>query len=317
VLEGRALPSTWYAATGSDLIADIKAANTAGGANTIVLTAPTTSPYVLTAVNNTTDGATGLPVISGGGTISGKGKKGTVTVAADNLTIVGNGDAIERGTASGTPAFRLFDVAKGASLTLQNLTLANGLASGGGVWADGGAVYNQGTLVLSGVLVQNNVAEGNYDAAGGGLWSNGSLTLENSTALQADSALGGPSGGNAFGGGLWSNGSLTLENSTALQGNSALGGPSHSRGPGGSAFGGGVYVAGGAVTLTNDSVIGNWADGYDYLGSYTGGIFIASGAAVSLDSLTLYGTNVNTTYSEARGGYVYDSQIVGTYTLRS
>jgi hypothetical protein len=41
------------------------------------------------------------------------------------------------------------------------------------------------------------------------------------------------------------------------------------------------------------------------------------GATVSLDSLTLYGTNWNTTYSEARGGYVYDSQIVGTYALRS
>ncbi len=36
----------------------------AGGSNTINLTAPTTSPYVLTAVNNTTSGANGLPVIA-------------------------------------------------------------------------------------------------------------------------------------------------------------------------------------------------------------------------------------------------------------
>src|SRR5262245_60268414 len=83
-LEARTLPSTYYAATASDLIADINAANKHGGTNTIVLTAPTTSPYVLTAVDNTTDGATGLPVIS-----SNKG---------DNLTIVGNGDTIERST---------------------------------------------------------------------------------------------------------------------------------------------------------------------------------------------------------------------------
>ncbi len=87
-LEERALPSTYYAATASELIADINAANKAGGANTIVLTAPTTSPYVLTAVNNATDGATGLPVLA---------KK-------DNLTIVCNGDTIERSTASGTPS---------------------------------------------------------------------------------------------------------------------------------------------------------------------------------------------------------------------
>jgi hypothetical protein len=71
VLEGRALPSTYTAGTASDLIADISAANKAGGANTIVLTAPTSSPYVLTAVNNSTDGPTGLPVISKKDTPSG------------------------------------------------------------------------------------------------------------------------------------------------------------------------------------------------------------------------------------------------------
>src|SRR5262249_3102531 len=92
-LEDRTLPSAFTAFTVSDLIADIKAANNAGGTNTIRLTAPTTSPYVLTAVGNSADGPTGLPVISGGG------KK----VTADNLTIVGNGDTIERTTASGTP----------------------------------------------------------------------------------------------------------------------------------------------------------------------------------------------------------------------
>src|SRR5262249_47676099 len=88
-LEERALPSNFAAATVADLIADIKAANSAGGTNTIPLTAPPASPYVLTAVDNQTDGPTGLPVISGG-------KK------PDSLTIVGNGDTIERSTASGT-----------------------------------------------------------------------------------------------------------------------------------------------------------------------------------------------------------------------
>src|SRR5262245_42417295 len=170
VLEGRALPSTYYAATAADLIADIKAANSNGGSNTIVLTAPTTSPYVLTAVDNTKDGANALPQIS---------KK-------DNLTIDGNGDTIERSTAAGTPAFRLFDVAGGGSLTLQNLTLQNGLAFGSGVAAEGGAILSQGTLVLSGVTVVNNEAQGSngapaknefqsggdgQDAAGGGIWS--------------------------------------------------------------------------------------------------------------------------------------------------
>src|SRR5579864_3994309 len=70
LLEDRAMPSSYTAASTSALIADINAANKAGGTNTITLTAPTTSPYVLTVVNNTSKGtngvgANGMPVISG------------------------------------------------------------------------------------------------------------------------------------------------------------------------------------------------------------------------------------------------------------
>src|SRR5205807_1411286 len=61
-LEDRHLPSSYTAASVSDLIADINAANLAGGSNTIALVAG--NPFSLTAVNNTTDGRTGLPVIA-------------------------------------------------------------------------------------------------------------------------------------------------------------------------------------------------------------------------------------------------------------
>ena len=70
----------------SELIADINAANTAGGSNTIVLMANTT--FDLTAVNNTTNGANGLPVI----------------VNRDTLTISGQGgDIIQRDPPPPTP----------------------------------------------------------------------------------------------------------------------------------------------------------------------------------------------------------------------
>jgi hypothetical protein len=198
-LEDRTLLSSYTALTASDLIADINAANAAGGANTITLTALTGNPYSLTAVDNTTDGATGLPVISGGGRKAG----------ADNLTILGNGDIIERSTASGTPDFRLFDVAVLASLTLQNLTLQNGYALGSGSSAEGGAIFNQGSLTLSGVTVQGNSAVGSsgadaknknenggngQDAAGGGIYSNGSLSLENGSLIQNNQTQGGSGG---------------------------------------------------------------------------------------------------------------------------
>ncbi len=60
--------------------------------NTILLNAGNSSPYVLTTVDNTTHGATGLPVI----------------IAGSDLTILGYGDTIQRSTAEGTAAFRLF-----------------------------------------------------------------------------------------------------------------------------------------------------------------------------------------------------------------
>src|SRR5262249_12217272 len=182
-LEDRTLLSGYTASTVSDLIADVSAANAAGGANTITLVAGKT--FTLTAVDNTTDGATGLPVIA----------------ATDNPTIIGNGDVIGPGTANGTPAFRLLDVAGGASLTLSGLTLQGGLAFGGGVSAEGGAIYNQGTLSLTGVTVQNNQALGSQgvsrgaaggSAAGGGVWSGGALTLQNCT-IQNNQAVGGRS----------------------------------------------------------------------------------------------------------------------------
>src|SRR5262249_48644552 len=112
VLEDRTVPSHYVtAATITDLINDINYANAHPGSHTIVL-APHKN-FAVTAVNNTRAGATRLPVLA----------------ASDNLTIIGNGDTIARSTATGPPAFRLFDVARGAALTLEDMTLANGLAT--------------------------------------------------------------------------------------------------------------------------------------------------------------------------------------------
>jgi len=313
-LECRTLLTAYAAATVAQLVADINAANKSGGSNTITLTAPTTSPCILT---NSADGANGLPVIS----------------RKDNLTIVGNGDTIERSTAAGTPAFRLFDVAKGASLTLENLTLQNGVAS-----TYGGAIYNQGTLVLSQVTVQSNTAEGVL-AAGGGIWSNASLTLENST-IRGNVANFGSWSEPAFGGGIYiAGGTANITGSTFASneaiGSSAYGGAVYLAAgtvtlsgdalgmysatnyvpgnvaegygiqPGDNGYGGAVYVAGGTVTLTNDYIEGNTASDYQgtaYLGPEGGGIYIASGATVYLDSFT-YGAMTGNSPDNVWGAY--------------
>ena len=313
-LEDLTLLTSYTAATVSDLIADIGASNQQGGTNTIALVAGNSFP--LTAVDNTTDGATGLPVIA----------------AHDNLTIVGNGDTISRSTTTGTPAFRLLDVAAGASLTLQDLTLQGGLAFGAGVAAEGGAVYSQGTLDLNAVTVQDNEAlgapgggngsGGGYNGSGGGLYvAGGSLTLAGST-LSANIAQGGQGrgyvyrhhsagpGGNGSGGALYvAGGSVTVTNTT-LSANTAQGGKGGSAGEyggysgnGGNGSGGGLYAGGGSVALSQDTVTGNAAlggaagphggPGSPGLGE-GGGLFIDPTAVVSLDAFTQANVTGNT-----------------------
>jgi hypothetical protein len=120
-LEDRTLLSN--PATTGALITAIQNATTTTGATTITLAANT--PFDFTSADNSTDGGNALPVITG------------------NITIVGNGDTIER---TGTTPFRLFDVASGGSLTLEGLTLSGGLAQGTGIAAQGGAIYSAGAL---------------------------------------------------------------------------------------------------------------------------------------------------------------------------
>lgn len=260
-LEGRMLPSNYTAGSVADLIADINAANQAGGSNTILLAANTT--FDLTMVNNTSDGANGLPVI----------------VANNNLTISGQGgDILQRDPAAA--AFRLFDVASGASLALTNLTLQNGQARGfrgSAASAEGGAIYNQGGLDLNGVVVQNNLAQGTLHSwlpAGGGIYSDGVLTLEGGTRVQNNQALAAGFGQDARGGGLYLAGGTATVSNASLSSNQAQGSPglygigvgyggggSGPGGPGGNGLGGALYVAGGTVTLTGDTLSANSAQG--------------------------------------------------------
>jgi hypothetical protein len=319
-LEDRSLLSSYSAATVSELISDINAANAAGGTNSIALTAPTSSPYMLTAVDNTTDGPTGLPVIA---------KKVT-------LTIVGNGDTIERSAASGTPKFRLFDLAGGAALTLENLTLQNGLAFGSGSASEGGAIYSQGTLILSAVTAQENVAQGSdgalvtqfkkstpgNDAKGGGIWSSGSLTAENGALIQNNQAIGGegvippggcsgcgvvPSnGGSGWGGGLYVAGGTASLSGITVSHNSALGGQGA---PSGNAYGGGLYVDPATVTLSGDSVNDNQATANANPtissspgNSYGGGLYVNGG------TVNLSGDIVNGNFAGGLAGLTLSSQ---------
>jgi hypothetical protein len=288
-LEDRWLPSGLpypTAATVSQLIADINYADKAGGAFTANLKVNTT--FDLKSVNNTTNGANGLPVIGG-------------TKAVD-LTIVGNGDAIERiANRSGSNAFRLFNVAPGDSLTLDHVTLQGGWASGSGAAGDGGAIYNQGTLTVS-----NGTLSGNFARYGGGIYNaSGTVTVSYSTLSDIYNAGGSATVGTSTLYAIYnSGGTVTVSYSTLPSGGidnaSGTMTVSNSTVSGGSAtYGGGIYNAG-TLTVSNSTISGNTA-------RFGGGIF--NSGTLTLSGSTVTGNSAihaDYPWSLGDGGGIYN-----------
>jgi hypothetical protein len=279
VLEDRTLPAVFNVGAGdvAGLIADINQANSNGQtSNTINLTAGT---YNLTEINNYWYGPDGLPAIT------------------SNLTINGDGATIQH--ASSAQPFRLFYVSNGRSglplgtLTLNNLTLQDGVArggdgdEGGGGLGAGGAIFNQGVLNLFSVTLMNNQAVGGNSgvsnttsvgtAGGGGMGQNALFSTDPTANGGRDGGgfggalIGGPFGGSGgsagTSGGGGGGGFLPTSAGVAGTGNSGgagggtsgLGGAGGGGGPGGDGGGGGSStqgVAGGGGNFGNGGVGG-------------------------------------------------------------
>jgi hypothetical protein len=250
------------ASTVDELIFAINSANQNAEPDSISLAAGTT--FALTLPYVSTNSPTGLPTIS----------------ASESLSIVGNGSIIERSAAIDTPAFRLFDIAAGTSLALENLTL-----QGGSGLNFGGAIQNAGDLRITNVILQNNRVVGRQGA----------------NCIRCGDRPP-PTGGIGWlgaGGAIYSSGSLLVENST-LNNNRADGGRGGTgpggRGWGGYGEGGGLFAAAGTATLLRSMVTGNAVFGGTGVPTgqgIGGGIYIA-GAQLSLDEFTLAHVTGNT-----------------------
>jgi hypothetical protein len=174
------------------LVAAIEAANGNGEADTLNLEAGCT--YGLTEVNNNADGPNGLPSIT------------------SEIVINGNGATIERSDTS--PEFRIFHVAAEGNLTLNELTVRNGVASGGGLGSNGGGISNWGTTSLHNSTVRDN----HCIWGGGGVANAGTLELANSTITHNSAGDLGGGIANATGG------VVDLINSTVTQNSAGSGG---------------------------------------------------------------------------------------------
>jgi MYXO-CTERM domain-containing protein len=263
----RPAPAAIPASTPCDvdsLIADIEAAN-AAAPSPVTITLTTGCKYDLVAPAPADDlgfwyGPNGLPAIVG------------------NITIQGQGATIERAPGA-SENFRIFAVASSAtlgvtgSLTLVNLTVANGVAhggdgafGGGGGAGLGGCIYTQGNLTLSGVTVTGCEAIGGDGAVvgtggggGGGLGGNGG----------AGSASGGGGGGGFMGHGGSGDGAGASGGGGGALGNGAAGATSNGGGGGGS----------GGLTPNASGTTGGSALGGAFTGGGAGAIGAANGGA--------------------------------------
>ena len=254
--------------------------------------------YVLTGVDNRTrSGANGLPVVRADIEVTIERADGPLGWVG-----IGVGDREDRGAAierRGGPAFRFFEVARGARLSLQFVSLAGGTAPTGGAIrnngesldltyseitssaatgprAQGGAIWSASPVHLRYSHVRGASAVGRT-AEGGGIWTGATAHL---TYSSVDRSVARATDGDAAGGGIYSRGRVDLAYSDVTQSTassarrSALGGGifgpkgveltysgvTRNVAAGRPAEGGGVYSPALGVDMTYSSVEGNRPD---------------------------------------------------------
>ena len=334
-----AAPATFNVADG-DVAGLINAINTSNANNEVdVINLAANGAYTLSAVNTTTNGATGLPILGD-------------DIPGPDLTINGNGSTIQRNNSGGTPDFRILQVGTDAEITINNLVVASGRARptfgpGPGL---GGGIYNRGSLTLVGCTLNSNSAVGSNGrngnqcfeqgtagdfAAGGGVYSIGSSMAVISCTFLLNSATGG-NGGNgytfpscceypvcnpgccwgrggdagwALGGGIYA-ASLTISGCSFLS-NSALvgapggpGNPNGNYGRSGESRGGAIFISFGGATIDKTTVRQNNA-------MYGGGIHS------NASPLVLTNSTLSINMASESGGGLFHSGDVQTDTIRN
>jgi hypothetical protein len=196
-----------------------------------------------------------------------------------NLNLTGAGAATTIIDGGGTRVFAILSTS--ARVALSNLTIRNGIASGGG------GILNWGALTVSNSTITGNIALSEASAVGGGIFNIGTLAINNST-LSGNTVT----ANFVYGGAIYSSGAMAINNST-LSGNSVTG-----RFGGG---GGGIYTGGGAAKISNSTLAGN-------SGNAGGGIYNGGGTVTLQNSVVA---------NSPSGGNCYGKMTSSGYNLSS
>ncbi len=237
----------------------------------------------LTTANNTTYGATGLPVIT------------------SEVTVAGNDHSISR---SASTNFRILAVAAGGNLTLNSVTVHGGAALGSGpYWQQtGGGVFVKNATIT----VMNSTLSANRAHSGGGIFAQNATVVVTNSALSESWA---DSGGGMFveqtslsvtgstlsdnradsgGGGMATYSSTVTVSNSTISGNAAA--TSLSIGAGG-----GIRARASTLVIADTTMSGNFA-------ADSGGGIDASSAMITIARSSLEGNMSSNPLGGGSGG---------------
>jgi predicted outer membrane repeat protein len=225
---------------------------------------------------------------AGGGTIT-FACSGTITFTGElfisDTVIIEGGAGI---TFDGGGTTRLFSVGGGSSLTLNNATLQNGVAT------EGGAVYVSGTFTANTVTFVTNMATASN---GGAIRNLGTTTISNSIFTNNTSNLGG--------GAIYNDNTITITNSQFIGNSSGSGGAIYNfnnMNITGSDFQANFANIGGAIFTDNIGSVVNSTFANNYTTFGNGGAIQQNGTYLLVDGSTF--TN-NSAFD--RGGAIRSS----------
>ncbi len=269
----------FLAGTEAELIGAINSANGNGESDTITLTADISISSIYT--NTTVHGELGLPIIT------------------SNITINGNGFAIERNTGAGF-LFRLITI-NGGALTINNAIIRYG-SPYGGLISGGGNILVLGSSTLN--VINSSIEEGTATSGAGILNFTGQINIKDSV-IQANVTY----GSNEDGGGIYNNGVANITNSLIF-GNVTLGSGSDGSG----------LFNNGTMTITDSTISANIAlgegGGIFNEGTLTLGNVTISDNTSGLTSSGIYNTNTVTVNNSIIAGNQLGDCVLfsGTFT---
>jgi hypothetical protein len=217
-----------------------------------------------------------------------------------NITISGPGPSqltVQRSKVIGTPFFRIFHVMPDRTVTIEGLTISDGLAESGA-----GILTDHATLTINNCSVENNYAS----EQGGGIFNDGgsntTVTIVNSF-VTSNGAFG--SGLSIRGGGIHNkSGALEILNSR-VDGNAVASG-------GGSACGGGIYNDTGTLKIVDSLVRDNFAfpgepDPHHHSSGSGIGIYNDINGTLAIRNSAVSGNNTQAFPFTGYGGGIYNT----------